>query len=74
MEFLKDLIKINNEYSIEKISENNNYDDIKLNEIKLNLLKRNNRLFTMNKGIIINNYRINNNNNNYLRLINNNNI
>lgn len=74
MEFLKDLIKINNEYSIEKIGENNNYDDIKLNEIKLNLLKRNNRLFTMNKGIIINNYRINNSNNNYLRLINNNNI
>ena len=56
MEFLKDLIMINNEYTIEKICEDNKYDDLKLKELKEKLLKRNNRLFITKRGIIINEY------------------
>jgi hypothetical protein len=56
MEFLKELILINNEYTIEKICKENNYDDLKIKEYKEKLLKRNNRLFIVNRGIIINEY------------------
>jgi hypothetical protein len=68
MEFLKELILINNEYTIEKICEENNYDDLKIKEYKEKLLKRNNRLFIVNRGIIINEY------NKDLRLLLNNNL